>query len=496
MDRRDFMQICGAGLAMVAISNCGPVSSHIGADVTPKKRPNILWIISEDTSPDMACYGNPIVKTPNLDRLAAEGVMYTNAFASGPVCSAIRSGLMTGMYQTAIDAHNHRSHRSDGYRLPKPVEVITEYFRRAGYFTSNAGNLDFSRAGKTDWNFDPGVKPFDGIDWRQRKPGQSFFAQINLQMTHRTFVRDKEHPIDPASVEVPPYYPDYPLTRRDWTDYLESIQVLDRMVGQVLQRLENDGLADDTVVFYFGDHGRCHVRGKQWLYEGGIRIPLLVRYPGYLKAGSVCDDLVSTIDFGPTSMYLAGISIPTHMQGQSFVGQQTRKRDRVICARDRCDETDDRIRCIRTKQYKYIRNFHPDRSYLQFNAYKKNQYPVLTLLQVLHKQGKLTEVQERFMAKTRPEEELYDLKNDPHEIYNLAEDPKYTHVLRELRDRLETWIIETDDKGRFPEPQEVQEYWDTYMTQQYEGWMKRKGLSAAVSDEEYLAWWEKKMLNT
>ncbi|MBN1818140.1 MAG: sulfatase [Sedimentisphaerales bacterium] len=495
MNRRMFIQQCGVGLAILPLSGCGSSVCPVRSNTKPKQNPNILWIISEDTSPDMACYDNPVVQTPHLDQLACEGVRYTGAFASGPVCSAVRSGLMTGMYQTTIDAHHHRSHRTDGYRLPPPVELITEYFRRAGYFTSNAGNLDFSRAGKTDWNFDPGDTPFDGTDWRQRRPGQPFFAQINLPLTHRNFVRDKQRPIDPASVEIPPYYPDHPLTRRDWADYLESIQVLDRMVGQVLDRLEKDGLADNTIVFYFGDHGRCHVRGKQWLYEGGIRIPLLIRYPGYLKAGSVCDDLVSTIDLGPTSMHWAGIPIPDHMQGQPFLGKGAKKRDRVFCARDRCDATDDRIRCIRTRRYKYIRNFHPDRPYLQFNAYKKNQYPVLTLMQVLHKQGKLTEAQERFMSQTRPQEELYDLRHDPHEIHNLAADPKSAQIIKDFRDKLERWIRETDDKGRFPEPVEVREYWDASMMRQYGDWMKQKGLSATVSDEKYLAWWEKKMLN-
>jgi len=508
MNRRRFLQTCGAGLAAVA-SNCGgaadraanPGDGDLGqprrASSGPglSSRPNILWLIAEDLSPDLACYGNRVVHTPNLDRLAGQGIRYSQAFITGPVCSAARSGLMTGMYQTTIGAHNHRSHRGDGYRLPAPVELITQYFRRAGYFTSNAAGLNFNRRGKTDWNFDPGCVPFDGTDWRQRKPGQPFFAQVNFSLTHRVFKRDKERPIDPAKVQIPPYYPDHPITRRDWADYLESLQILDRQVGQVLDRLDEDGLADNTIVFFFGDHGRCHVRGKQWLYEGGIRIPLLVRWPGRIAAGQVRDDLVSSIDFAATCLHLAQIDVPGHMQGQPFLGPGAVKRDCIFAARDRCDETDDRIRCVRTGRYKYIRNFHPELPYLQFNAYKKRQYPVLTLMEVLYKQGKLTPAQSAFMASHRPPEELYDLESDPYEIHNLAADPKHRKMLEQLRQRLDRWILETDDKGRIPESAEVRDYWDREAGRRYARAMKARGLSPDISDEAYLAWWAKQLLS-
>ncbi len=491
MNRRTFLEGCGLGLA-TAWGLDGAAAE--GQDQPGSHRPNILWLIAEDLSPDLACYGTRAVRTPNLDRLAGEGVRYTQAFASGPVCSAIRSGLMTGMYQTSIGAHNHRSHRSDGYTLPAPVELITQYFRRAGYFTCNAAGLSFDRKGKTDWNFDPGAEPFDGTDWRQRQPGQPFFAQINFSLTHRAFQRDPERPIDPSQVDIPPYYPDHPLTRRDWADYLESLQVLDRQVGRALARLAEDGLAENTLVFFFGDHGRCHVRGKQWLYEGGIRVPLLIRWPGHLEAGRVCDDLVSSIDFGPTCLHLAGIPVPQHMQGRPFLGVGAAKRHSIFAARDRCDETDDRIRCVRTARYKYIRNFHPERPYTQFNASQTRPSPVLTLMQVLHKQGKLTPAQTRFMAPQRPPEELYDLHADPYEIHNLAEDPDHEAVLKDLRRWLDRWIVETDDQGRVPEPREIREHWDREAVERYARAMADRGLSAGVSDGEYLHWWEKHLL--
>lgn len=484
-NRRDFLKTVGLGATALATS-----SVTVAAEMS-QKRPNIVWLISEDTSPDLACYGGPLVKTPNLDRLAKEGMRFTNAFVTGPVCSAARSAFMTGMYQTSIGAHNHRSHRTDGYTLPEPVRVLSEYFRAAGYFTSNGYGTPDSERGKNDFNFNV-EKPFDGTDWSQRKPGQPFFAQVNFFLTHRDFQRDKENPINPDDVSLPPYYPDRPITRRDWADYLESLHVLDRQVGSVLKRLHNEGLADYTIVFYFGDHGRPHVRGKQWLYEGGIHVPFIIRWPGHIKPGTVDDGLVSSIDFAPTSLSLAGITPPEHMQGQTFLGPDARKRDMIFAARDRCDETVDRIRCVRTRRYKYIRNFFPDRPYTQYNAYKRGQYPVLTLMEVLDKRGELKPEQARFMAPTRPEEELYDLQRDPHELRNLVDDPKLQETLNELRAELDRWITQTGDQGEIPEGKETIAYW-TEVSKQY-SLLQERGLPEDVSPEEYLKWWEKKML--
>jgi len=491
--RRTFLKTVGAGATAAVLPGLG-CSSGFQSTKADGKRPNILWLISEDTSPDLGCYGNTLVKTPHLDKMAAEGAMFTNAFVTGPVCSASRSGFMTGMYQTAIGAHNHRSHRRDGYTLPEPVEVITKYFRDAGYYTCNCAGLTYKKAGKTDWNFKPKTEPFDGTDWSQRKPDQPFFAQMNFGLTHRKFKRDKKNPIDPATVELPPYYPDHPLARRDWADYLESLQILDTQIGTALAWLEKEGLAENTLVMYFGDHGRPHVRGKQWLYEGGIRIPMILRWPGHINPGQVTDDLISTVDFAPTFLTFAGIDPPKHLQGQAYPGRAGEQRKYIFAARDRCDETVDRIRCVRSKRYKYIRNYYPDRPYTQFNAYKKQQYPVLTLMQILHKQGKLTPDQERFMAPARPAEELYDLEKDPHELNNLAEEPKLKRVLKEHRKQLDKWIEETNDHGRQPESPEVIAYWENHMAEYFEKRMNARGLSPDISDEDYLKWWEEQLL--
>ncbi len=487
MKRRDFLK---------SASGCAAAALLAGCSTAPPKGPppNILWLISEDTSPDFGCYDNTVVRTPRLDRLAREGTLYTNAFVTAPVCSASRSAFMTGMVQTAIGAHNHRSHRSDGHRLPEPVTLITEYFHQAGYFVCNCNGLNYKKPGKTDWNFTPPPAPFDGTDWSQRQGGQPFFAQVNFSLTHRQFQRDERHPIDPAQVPLPPYYPDHPLARRDWADYLESIQKLDTEIGVALTWLEREGLADNTIVMYFADHGRPHVRGKQWLYEGGIRIPLIVRWPGHVRRGAVVDDLVSSIDLAPTVMSLAGIKPPSHLQGHTFLGRRAKARKHVFAARDRCDETVDRIRCVRSERYKYIRNDFPDRPYTQSNGYKKLQYPVLTLLQVLNKQGKLTPEQAKFMSPTRPREELYDVQQDPFELHNLADNDDYQKVLREHSVKLDEWIEATDDQGETPEPPEVIEYWQRQSAASFQRQMEARGLSTDISDEAYLQWWQQKLL--
>jgi len=455
----------GLGSAEATAGQPKPTGETAAAKASGDRRPNVLWLISEDTGPEFGCYGYPLVTTPNVDRLAREGARFTNACTTGAVCSASRSAFMTGMYQTTIGAHNHRSHRKDGYTLPDDIYVFTKYFRDAGYYTAICGPHK-----KTDWNFKPKVKPYDGNKWEDLKTHQPFFAQYQFGETHRKFKHCPDHPIDPAQVTLPPYYPDHPVAREDWALYLETVNVLDQKIGEVLAMLERDGLAENTIVFYFGDHGRAHARGKQWLYDGGIHVPLVIRAPGIVEPGTVVDELVSAIDFAPTCLKLCGIEPPKHMQGRVFLGpERDPPRDVLFAARDRCDETVDRIRCVRDKRWKYIRNFMPERPYLQLNRYKERMYPMIPLMRQLHKEGKLTPAQELFMAERRPEEELYDLQADPWEIHNLADDPGCRDVLLAMRKRLEQWIIETDDQGRFPEkPAEVKDA-EAAMKKAYDG---------------------------
>jgi len=467
LTRKRFMKLSGAALAGATLAGCAPGSKA--------PAPNVVWITAEDMCPELGCYGNRLVTTPNIDRLAAQGVRFSHAFATAPVCSAVRSATITGMYQTSIGAHNHRSHRDDGYTLPHGIKLVTDYFREAGYFTALAKGEIAPGAGtnaKTDFNFQA-EKPFDGSDWNQRQAGQPFFIHINFQEAHRgpAWDRARKRPnlVDPARVELPPYYADHPVVRDDWANYLDSINLLDEKVGAVLQRLEDEGLVENTIVFFFADHGRCLFRGKQFCYDGGLHIPLIVRWPGQLKAGSVNGQLVNNIDITATALQLAGITPPEHMEGRVILGKKAAKeREYVVSARDRCDETVDRIRSVRTRRYKYIRNFYPERPYSQLNRYKESRYAPLPLMRQLHKDGKLTPAQALFFAPTRPKEELYDLQNDPHEVHNLADSPERQKILKRLRGYLERWIEETGDLGAIPEPQEITDGWEAMQKRKYE----------------------------
>ena len=425
-------------------------------------RPNLLWLIAEDLGPHLGCDGTKEVFTPNLDRLAAEGVRYTRAY-NGMVCSPSRSAFMTGMYATTIGAHNHRSHRNDGYKLPQGVRVLTDWLRDAGYFTANIVQLPetcgFKGTGKTDWNFTYEGKPFDSRDWGELKTHQPFYAQLNFKETHRAYHPPKAL-ADPAKVQIPPYYPDHPVTRKDWAAYLDEISELDRKVGLVLDQLKRDGLADNTVVVFFGDNGQSMVRGKQFCYEEGLNVPLIIRWPkdfplpAQFKPGAVDSRLIEGIDLAPTMLDLAGTSKPAKMQGRIFLGPHTgAARDFSFGARDRCDETVMRIRSVRDEGYRYIRNLTPETPFLAPNKYKERSYPVWNLLKELHAQGKLTPAQEFLCQPRMPDEELYDLQDDPFEIHNLAAStkPQDQAELKELRAALEKWIEETNHQGRVPE---------------------------------------------
>ncbi|MEO7142098.1 MAG: sulfatase [Bryobacteraceae bacterium] len=443
--RRRLIECVTAGVAAPALLTAAP-------------RPNILWLIGEDLCPDLHCYGNQAIRTPNLDRLAGEGVRFDNAYVTNPICSPSRSAIATGMWQIAIDAQNHRAHRGDGYRLPEGIPVFTTYLRQAGYHTSNVITAaeGVRGTGKTDFNFNLDRRPYDGTDWNQRSPGQPFYAQINFKQAHRVWRRDPVNPIDPATVMPPPYYPDIPAVREDWTMYYDSIQQLDRNIGKVLDRLERENLMENTVIAFFGDNGRAMPRGKEFLYEGGIHTPFIVRAPKQLRIegaqyGAVRKDLVSCIDLTATTLELAGIRMPPHMHGYPFLGPNRKARDFVFAARDRGDETRDRIRSARDARFKYIRNYRPEVPYCAPNADRDVEIPTLRVLRQMHEKGQLTLVQARFMADRKPSEELYDLAQDPYELVNLAGSSAHRKSLDRLRAAMDSWIKKTGDTGAVPE---------------------------------------------
>ena len=373
--------------------------------------PNILWFIVDDMSANFSCYGEKAITTPNVDRLAREGTRFRHAFVTAPVCSPCRSAFITGMYQTTIGAHHHRSGRgAEHIKLPAGVEPVPAIFRRAGYYTCIGSGLpDANRRGKavkadkkndkapkaddgegggarglgkTDYNFDWDDKIYDSNDWAGRKPGQPFFMQVQMaggKLRGGTDVsaialaeRAKAEfgrAIDPASVMLPPYYPRDPVELRDWAAYLDAARFTDKHVGDVLARLEKEGNLDQTLIIFTTDHGISHARGKQFLYDEGTHIPLIVRGPG-IAAGKVRDDLIELIDITPTSLAAAGIPVPAVMQAKNVLAPEYKPREYVFAARDRCDETVERIRSVRSDRFLYIRNFHPLRPHLQPNAYK------------------------------------------------------------------------------------------------------------------------------
>ena len=424
---------------------CSPL---IGADRT---NVNVVWIVIEDASPHIGCYGETLIKTPHIDRMAREGIRCKNAFVTSPVCSSSRSAMVSGMYQTTLGVHNHRSQTSSGkgggnaayydsYKVPKGVKLIPELFRDAGYFVTNKS--------KTDYNFIPTSKLYHGNDWKKAPADQPIFAQFQLSGGKNR--KAKSH-ADPEEVVLPPYYPDHPTLRQDWAKYLDSWVKTDEEVGRILADLEKAGRLDATAVFLWTDHGLSHLRGKQFLYEEGIRVPLVIRLPKKRRAGTVRDDLIEHIDVAACSLKLAGIKIPGNVQGRDFLADDYEPRKFVFAARDRCDETVDVLRCVRGSRFKYVRNFMSHVSHAQPSQYKDGK-KIVQVIRGLYEEGKLNEQQSRPFLPRRPPEELYDLQADPHELVNLATDPKLRDRLADMRKVLHQRMTETRDMGLIPEP--------------------------------------------
>lgn len=439
MERRDFIR--KAGLAGGAFLFQNSLLSIAASAAPQQQKPNIVWIMLEDWCLELSCYGTKGVHTPNIDKLASEGMLFSNAFTTAPVCSASRSAMMTGHFQNYNGGNQHRTVRKQP--LPYGIKPIPHILEDAGYYTAIGCGL--SR--KTDCNFTTDRPLFTGKHWNTRKEGQPFYAQITEAGTHRSWNRDADNPIDEKDIELPPYYPDVPMVRRDWANGLEQAQVSDKKVGQILQELKDDGLEDNTIVFLIGDNGRCMPRGKQFLYEGGIRMPLIVRWPGKIKPATKSDDLVMSIDVCQTILDAAGVKAPHPLHGKNLFGKEVKKRKYVFAARDKMDNTHDAIRAIRSKDFKYIHNLMPERPYAQFNSYKEKQYPTLAVLNAMHLRGELNPAQAAFMAAKKPQEELYALRNDPHETINLAMDPKYAAIKKEMRAELDAWRKMVKDKG-------------------------------------------------
>ena len=437
------------------------------------ERPNVLWIIGEDLGPEFGCYGDPVAHTPNVDALAAEGVRFDRAFTVTPVCSTSRSSLMTGQYAWSFDAQNHRSHRDGGNPLPEGVRLLTHRLRDAGYFTANVrrfpDGVDLRGTGKTDWNFSVEGRPFDSDRWADLKDHQPFYAQVNFPETHRGGSwRDAQETADPKvtpdDVSPPSYYPDHPVVRQSWAEYYNAVNMLDRKVGRVLEQLKADGLAGNTIVVFLGDHGRAMPRGKQWCYDSGLRVPLIIRVPegpwrpAEYRPGDVSADLTEAIDLTAQTLDWAGLPVPATMHGRPFWGELAGPpRQYAHGGRDRGDETVDRVRTLRDDRYRYVRNYFPERPWTQRNRYKQRSYPIVPLMARLHEAGELTGPAAAWMADARPREEFYDTQEDPEEVRNLADDPRHRERLLRMRADLEAWLADVGDAGRFPEDPDILE---------------------------------------
>lgn len=445
MHRRSFLSLAAAG-ALSAL----PVRA---AQEVKKARPNILWLTCEDMSPLLGCYGCEEARTPHLDQLATEGAKFQRAFSVAGVCAPSRSCLITGRYPSAFGSNHMRCKRP----LPASFHCFPYYLREAGYYCTN--NV------KTDYNLDAPGDTWDESSnkahWRNRpSPEQPFFAVFNFMDTHESKIgtltalddatRPKP-PHDPASLPLPPYYPDTGIVRRHWAHYFDLITTMDAWVGRHLRDLEQAGLAENTVVFFFSDHGTGLPCAKRWLWDRGLRVPLIVRWPGEVVPGSVREDLVSFVDFAPTVLSLAGVTPPAEMRGQVFLGpQQADARAYVYAARDRMDERYDTIRAVRDGRYKYIRNYEPERPYDQHLQYPES-FPVMQEMRRMEREGKLAGPQKLFFQDRKALEELYDTDSDPNELNNLVEDADAADVLARMREALDHWMEQEGDLALLPE---------------------------------------------
>ena len=460
--RRAFLKTAGFYGTAFAIS--GSISTARRLAEVREERPNILWITCEDISPQLGCYGDTYAITPNIVRLAKQGIRYTRAFSTASVCTPSRSCLITGMYASSLGTQHLRALQP--VPLANEIHCFTEYLCEAGYYCSNNA--------KEDYNF---VTPASAwhessrqAHWRKRRPSQPFFSVFNNGTTHQGQIRYSEEQFarittqlplherhDPAQAPLPPYYPDTPVVRRNIAQLYTQITKMDKQVKDLLDQLEEDGLADDTIVFFYSDHGTGLPRHKRWIHDSGIRVPLIIRFPTKYqhlapgKPGSAVDRLVSFVDFAPTVLSLVGLKIPPYMQGRAFLGEQaTEPRQYVFAIRDRVDEVYEFSRAVRDKRYKYIRNYMPHRPRMQYSTYSEST-PIRQELRRLAAEGKLQGITKWLVSPVKPPEELYDTQNDPYEVLNLADLPDHRKILERMRSVLRSWMIETRDTGLLPE---------------------------------------------
>ena len=452
-------------LLVLTLSQCSYLSqtqidSHDGPRLP--KMPNILWLVAEDLSPIIPPFGDNTVATPNLTRLASEGIRYTQVFSSSGVCAPSRAAIATGMYQNRIGAQHMRTTNIADFGVegiipyeavpPSYVKMHSQYFREAGYYTSNNAKEDYQfRKAVTAWD-----ESSNTAHWRNRAEGQPFFSIFNFGITHESQIwQQAGNPLlvdDNLEVLVPPYLPDTEIGRQDIRQVYSNIVAMDRQVGEILDQLEEDGLLDSTIIFWYSDHGGPLPRQKRLLYDSGMHLPLIIRFPDQYRAGEIDEQLISFVDFKSTILSLAGIQPPDYVDGRAFVGEyaNTPTRTYVHGAADRFDSRYDTIRAVRDDRFKYLRNYNPEQPYYLPLPYRE-QMPAMQELLRMRDAGELDPIQAQWFRTSKAPEELFDTLNDPHELNNIAADPAYTDKLAELSKEMDSWMSFIDDKGLMPE---------------------------------------------
>ena len=422
-----------------------------GADL-----PNILWITSEDNGPHLGCYGDEYAVTPNLDALAAKSVIYRHCWSTAPVCAPARTCLISGLYPPSTGAQHMRSMT----RLPEGFGMYPQYLREAGYYCTNNS--------KEDYNLEKPGKVWDESSknghWKNRAAGQPFFAIFNHTISHESKIRneidDADRIHDPAQAPIPAYHPDKPEVRKDWAQYYDRLTMMDKLAGENLRELEEAGLADETIVFYYGDHGSGMPRSKRWPYNSGLHVPLIVHIPekfAHLRpddyqTGGESERLVGFIDLAPTLLSLVGVKPPAHFQGHAFAGEHTAAPQPFQFGfRGRMDERYDMLRTVCDGRYVYIRNYNPHEIYGQYIAYMFVT-PTTRVWRQMFDEGRLNDAQSRFWQ-TKPPEELYDLTTDPDEVHNLADSPGHRDVVERMREANRAHLLRIRDLGFLPEGQ-------------------------------------------
>lgn len=471
-----------AVFAVLVLASCQTPSAPASASHV---RPNIVFLLVEDLSPHIGAFGDNVARTPNLDQMAREGVRYTSVFTAAGVCAPSRAALITGMHQASIGSQHMRTSAyvwpdgHQGYEAIPPtfVKAFPELLRAAGYYTTNNA--------KTDYQFGNPFTVWDEngttADWKNRPAGTPFFAMYSLQYTHESALFLPDTPgLDPASanaakamearratlaqrtrpedVVVPPYYPDTPTVRADIARQYDNVQLMDAWVGERIEELRREGVLDNTIVIWSTDHGDGLPRGKRSLYDSGLHVPMIVRFPDGRMAGQADDRMISFVDLAPTILTLAGAKPPPHLQGVDAFGAAGAKQTRVFAERDRLDEWKDLSRAVRTRDFKYIRNEYSDAPFYLKLAYREN-VPMMAEMRRLFEAGKLSPLQASYFQTPRPAEELFDLRADPDEVHNLANDPAFAATKAGLSSALSAWRTQINDPGKLPEDEMVKAGW-------------------------------------